>query len=593
MLGKPRRTFLVKFMHSPDYRSAPLETETAASSSITPGLSLYLRKLVRQNLDRLALIESAQPAELDPISLFDRLCQPGSLSASAIQALTIAVDRHRVLLQQGVKGRRTLHQTETEIFTLLGLQLTLAHKGGTILIVDDTPGNLKLLSAALVQHGYEVRNAINGLLALSGAKTIRPDLILLDIMMPGINGYEVCERLKQDPQTQDIPVIFMSAIDGGVDKAKAFDVGGVDYVGKPFQIEEVLARIAHQFQIGNLQSRLEEQNLRLQQDAQNRQSLELYYQQLWQGSSDGMYRTTADGSFTSVNQAFAEIVGYDTPAQLIAGAKNAADFYVQPSRWHEFVAQIQQQGQVINFPTEVRQRDGDVIWISTTAQALTDDVGQVLSYEGRIQEIPDKTAIVQRENNRRRTRRLLVSLFPKVIAKQFIREPQNRFSRSFPQTTLLSLSIDDVDLRNQTDPQLVINRCNQLLKILETTAERHGIEYMRSLGTTFLVASGVPTPQPDHADRMVRMALDLQQQGLPLQVRMGIHSGAIVAGIVGGEQRLSYELYGETVAIAQQLTQQGAPQQILLSAVTKQALTGSYPLQPHTTGAGESYWLGR
>jgi PAS domain S-box-containing protein len=370
-----------------------LPDRQAQAQPLTPALSLYLRKLVRQNLDRLALRDATAQAELDPIMLFDRLCQPGSLSEATIQELVIAVDRHHVLLQQGIKGRQALHQTEEAIFILLGLRLTQSHAGGTVLIVDDTPGNLRLLSAALVQQGYAVRNAINGSLALSGAKTIRPDLILLDIMMPGMDGYEVCRRLKQDPQTLDIPIIFISAIDGSVDKVKAFEVGGVDYVSKPFQIEEVLVRIEHQLRISNLQSRLEEQNLRLQEDSQNRQSLELYYQQLWEGSSDGMYRTTADGTLTAVNQACADIMGYDSPQQMVEIAKNVADFYTQPARWHEFVAQMQQQGQVINFESEMRQRSGEVIWITTTAQSMTNDVGQVLSYEGRIQEMQDKNAI--------------------------------------------------------------------------------------------------------------------------------------------------------------------------------------------------------
>jgi adenylate cyclase len=569
-------------MSSPDPQTAPI---------LTPALSLYLRKLVRQNLDRLALNNTTAQTELDPIILFDRLCQPGSLSAATIQELVVAVDRHQVLLQQGIKGRQALHQTEAEIFTLLGLRLTHSHAGGTVLIVDDTPGNLRLLSSALVQQGYAVRNAINGSLALSGAKTIRPDLILLDIMMPGMDGYEVCRRLKQDPQTQDIPIIFISAIDGSVDKVKAFEVGGVDYVSKPFQIEEVLVRIEHQLRISNLQSRLEEQNLRLQEDSQNRQSLELYYQQLWEGSSDGMYRTTADGSLTAVNQACAEIMGYDSPQQMVEIAKNVADFYTQPARWHEFVAQMQQQGQVINFESEMRQRSGEVIWITTTAQSMTNDVGQVLSYEGRIQEMQDKNVIAQRENSRRRLRRLLVSLFPKAIAKQFISDPQNRFAQAFSQATLLSIAVDAADLVAQGNPQKIIDSFNQILGIVETVAVRHGLEHIRSMGNTVLVAAGIPTVQSDHADRMVRFALDLKQQRVPLSLRMGIHSGPVVAGIVGGDQRLAYELYGETFTLTQDLAHQSHPNQILITSTTQKVLTGTYNLRHNVEGKIESYWL--
>lgn len=114
---------------------------------------------------------------------------------------------------------------------------------GNILIVDDTPANLRLLANLLTQNGYSVRPAPNGQLALSGAQAIPPDLILLDIKMPGMDGYAVCEQLQQHEKTREIPVIFLSALDDIHDKVKAFSSGGVDYITKPFQAEEVLARL--------------------------------------------------------------------------------------------------------------------------------------------------------------------------------------------------------------------------------------------------------------------------------------------------------------------------------------------------------------
>ncbi|MDX2272141.1 MAG: hybrid sensor histidine kinase/response regulator [Cyanobacteriota bacterium] len=112
-----------------------------------------------------------------------------------------------------------------------------------ILIVDDTPDNLSILSSILNQHGYKVRPALRGDLALKAAQALPPDLILLDINMPQMSGYEVCRQLKGNPQTSGIPIIFISALDDANDKVKAFDLGGIDYITKPFQIEEVLARI--------------------------------------------------------------------------------------------------------------------------------------------------------------------------------------------------------------------------------------------------------------------------------------------------------------------------------------------------------------
>lgn len=134
---------------------------------------------------------------------------------------------------------------------------------GNILIVDDTPDNLRLLSTILQSHGYQVRTAINGQMALNGAKIIPPDLILLDIHMPLINGYEVCRELKNSSKTAEIPVIFISALDQIFDKIKAFQVGGVDYITKPFQIEEVLVRIENQLNQQRLSRQLKDKNNRL------------------------------------------------------------------------------------------------------------------------------------------------------------------------------------------------------------------------------------------------------------------------------------------------------------------------------------------
>ncbi|HEY9866454.1 MAG TPA: EAL domain-containing protein [Candidatus Obscuribacterales bacterium] len=115
-----------------------------------------------------------------------------------------------------------------------------------ILIVDDTPDNLHLLSRMLTRQGYNVRKALSGPMALMAAQTVAPDLILLDIMMPEMDGYEVCQHLKADAKTAEIPIIFLSALDDVLDKVKGFQVGGVDYITKPFQFEEVLIRVQNQ-----------------------------------------------------------------------------------------------------------------------------------------------------------------------------------------------------------------------------------------------------------------------------------------------------------------------------------------------------------
>jgi adenylate cyclase len=146
---------------------------------------------------------------------------------------------------------------------------------GDILIVDDTPNNLRLLSAMLAQQGYQVRKAINGKIALKGAQMAPPDLILLDINMPEMNGYEVCQKLKSLPETSKIPIIFISALDEALDKVKAFEVGGVDYITKPFQVPEVLARIENQLAQTRLNEELKIKNKQLEQEIRDREKAEV------------------------------------------------------------------------------------------------------------------------------------------------------------------------------------------------------------------------------------------------------------------------------------------------------------------------------
>lgn len=146
-----------------------------------------------------------------------------------------------------------------------------------IVVIDDVPANLHLLSNLLKQNGYLVRPFPSGNLGLIGIQHATPALVLLDINMPNMSGYEVCQNLKANEKTRDIPVIFISALDETLDKVKAFSVGGVDYITKPFQVEEVLARISTHLDLSRFQQLLKQENyLQAQQLAeQNRQLQEI------------------------------------------------------------------------------------------------------------------------------------------------------------------------------------------------------------------------------------------------------------------------------------------------------------------------------
>src|SRR6186713_1059201 len=143
-----------------------------------------------------------------------------------------------------------------------------------ILVVDDTPANLQVLAGMLKDRGYKVRPVPSGKLALLAAQRDPPDLILLDINMPEMNGYEVCEHLKASDRLKGVPVIFISALTEPLDKVKAFAIGGVDYITKPFQMEELHARVETHLKLRRLQIDLQEYTRHLE-SARERLKLDL------------------------------------------------------------------------------------------------------------------------------------------------------------------------------------------------------------------------------------------------------------------------------------------------------------------------------
>jgi PAS domain S-box-containing protein len=157
------------------------------------------------------------------------------------------------------------------------IQTNKSEKDGlkqNILIVDDHPESLRLLSKLLSDRGYQVRPTQDGKLALKFARSTPPDLILLDIMMPGLDGYQVCEQLKAAPETKDIPVIFISSLNEVFDKVKAFSLGAIDYITKPFQIEELVARVESQMHLSRLSQQVAAQNARLEAEIEERKRVE-------------------------------------------------------------------------------------------------------------------------------------------------------------------------------------------------------------------------------------------------------------------------------------------------------------------------------
>ena len=185
-----------------------------------------------------------------------------------------------------------------------------------ILIVDDNTENIQVLFDLLTAAGYSVLIARNGPTAFRSVQEASPDLILLDVLMPEMDGFDVCRRLKQDDRTRDIPVIFLTGLAETVDKLRGFEVGGVDYITKPFQLEEVLARIKSPLVLYHTQRQLREQNRRLQREIAERQRSEHRYRLLAENATDVIWTTDLQGHFTYISPSVEQLCGY-TPKEMM------------------------------------------------------------------------------------------------------------------------------------------------------------------------------------------------------------------------------------------------------------------------------------
>jgi PAS domain S-box-containing protein len=189
---------------------------------------------------------------------------------------------------------------------------------GTILLIDDADVSREMLSDSLIDNGYVVHMAKDGESALAAAHTIAPDLILMDIMMPGMDGYEVCRRIKKDERTRDVPVIFVSALEQTADRVRCFEAGGVDFISKPFKVEELLARMRTHLALRRVQISLEKQKAQLELEIAERKKAkyalkesEVRLQSILDNSPAVIYVKDTQGRYTLINRRFKELFHVD------------------------------------------------------------------------------------------------------------------------------------------------------------------------------------------------------------------------------------------------------------------------------------------
>jgi diguanylate cyclase (GGDEF)-like protein/PAS domain S-box-containing protein len=279
------------------------------------------------------------------------------------------------------------------------------HTKGEVLIVEDTPASLKLLSDLLTEAGYYVRQAPNGELALWTAQSRPPELILLDVRMPGIDGFEVCRRLKADPALSQVPVIFLSAQHDTDDKVRGFALGAVDFIAKPFQTEEILARTDAHVRLGraqkalaaeraSLEERVAERTAELAREVEQRRANEEFLRlasQVFEATQDAIVVTDREGRIVATNPAFTQISGYtaqeamgQSVGVLHAGNQDPATFELMVQ---SIVGTGHWSGEIL-----ARRKNGETYPGLLSASVVRDEAGHVVNHVAVFMDITERKA---------------------------------------------------------------------------------------------------------------------------------------------------------------------------------------------------------
>ncbi|MEM8642999.1 MAG: adenylate/guanylate cyclase domain-containing protein [Cyanobacteria bacterium P01_G01_bin.54] len=485
---------------------------------------------------------------------------------------------------------------------------------GDILVVDDVPQNLRLLTSLLSQKGHRVRSVLSGEMALKAAQISPPDLMLLDINMPRMDGYEVCRRLKNNPKTAHIPVIFVSALQDVVDKVKAFGVGGVDYITKPFHFAEVMVRVEHQLQLLQLQLMLEERNESLEREIQSRilieealQASEMELMALFAAMNDMILVFDRQGICQKIAPTH---FNHESLSAQMAVSHHLQDFFPaeQVAEHLQTIQAVleQQVAKTIEYYLPLRYSKR---WFSANVSPLSAET--VLWVARDI--TPAKQASEALQQQQQRSEELLLNILPEPIAQR-LKQEEGTIADSFESVTVIFADlVSFTRLSTQMSSTELVEVLNTIFSEFDYIASQWGLEKIKTIGDSYMAVAGLPEPYDEDAElaatiaarRAANMALDLidyimqynaEVGGQDYALRIGINTGAVVAGVIG-VTKFGYDLWGDTVNVASRMESQGEPNQIQVTQATYELLKDRFELKKRgdleVKGKGKmtTYWL--
>lgn len=326
---------------------------------------------------------------------------------------------------------------------------------------------------------------------------------------------------------------------------------------------------------------------------------ELRYHNLVENAVEGIYQSTPSGRFLSANLALAKIYGYNSPEELIQSIKDISrQLYVHPNRRRDFFTAMEVDNAVVGFEAQVYRKDGTVIWISESSRAVRDSQGVLLYYEGTVADISDRKRAEEAQQ------RLLLNILPQPIAAR-LQEGQSPIADHFDDVSVLFADlVGFTAFSAEKTPAELVEVLNVIFSEFDQLAVKYGLEKIKTIGDNYMVVGGLPIPNEEHAIAIALMALEMQaslaqfntETGQNLQLRIGIHIGPVVAGVIG-ISKFSYDLWGDTVNTASRMESRGLPGKIQVTAAVRDRLKERFCFekrgQIEVKGKGQmlTYWL--
>ena len=482
-----------------------------------------------------------------------------------------------------------------------------------LVIVDDDAETACLLNRLLSQQGYKIQVAENGRQAMDCILNRRPSLVLLDILLPDIDGYSLCQQLKTDALTAEIPVIVLSSLGDSLDKVKAFQVGATDYITKPFAIQEVLVRVQNQLRLAQQRQQLSQQNALLIQEVHERTLMEqaliaaeMNYRSIFENATVGIYKAIATGQLISVNPSMAQLYGYGSAQEMVDTVENISrQIYLEPTRRDELVVYLNRFEKITDAESEVFRQDGSTFWVSEDIWKVWDKAGNFLHYEGIVHDISERRQMeTELRQQRQQADRLLVNILPYRIAQR-LKGGARTIAESLDQVSVLFADlVDFTAASSEMTPRQLVKMLNEVFSMFDQLAEFHRLEKIKTIGDSYMVAGGLPTTDDDNAEGIAHFALDIceaikqysRPDGQPFQIRVGINTGSVVAGVIG-RRKFAYDLWGDTVNIASRMEATGEAQRIQVTPELYEKIKDKFLLEPRghvaVKGRGHmmTYWL--